>query len=353
MTKCAELANLIGNINAGGGGVNRNFLINSAMTVAQRGVSFSQTTSSNYTLDRWQAIIGSSFNLDTTITQSTTVPSGQGFKNSLKVEADSAVTPSGSDNGGIAQKLEQHDVERLMYGTSDAKSVTLSFWVRSNKTGIYCVQLQVNQGSSTTSQKYSHIKEYTINSADTWEKKILTFPGLTAQTFNATSSNAEALRVNWWLAVGSSDHLSADTWAQTQGFASTSNQVNFMDSADNEWYLCGCQLEIGQNATTFEHEPIERTLSKCQRYFQFIELSTTFRVVNTSEYADFFRFHNEMRAAPTAAVVTQFQYWNVGTPTNVTPQFDTKIGGSSIVLPSLSANGNGFFGGKASFASEL
>ena len=248
-------------------GGRRNLFYNPKFDVAQRGTSFSKTTSSIFTLDRWQAASGSSFNLDTTITQSTTVPSGQGFKHSLKVEADSVVTPSGSDNGGILQKFEQQDVERFMYGTSDAESVTLSFWVRSNKTGIYCVQFQTNQGSSTTSERYIHVKEYTINSANTWEKKTLIFPGHTVQAFNATASNGEGLRVNWWLATGSDDHVSADTWIQSGSFSSTSNQVNFMDSADNEWYLCGCQLEVGSKATPFEHRSFGEELALCQRYY--------------------------------------------------------------------------------------
>tara|TARA_Y100001938_G_scaffold135773_1_gene197829 strand:+ start:684 stop:1817 length:1134 start_codon:yes stop_codon:yes gene_type:complete len=267
MTKAAELAKMgevLTNSQIGG---RRNLFYNPKFDVAQRGTSFSKTTSAIYTLDRWQATSGSSFNLDTTITQSTTVPSGQGFKHSLKVEADSVVTPSGSDNGGILQKLEQQDVEHLMYGTSDAKNLTLSFWVRSNKTGIYCVQFQTNQGSSTASEKYLHVKEYTISSANTWEKKTLIFPGHTVQAFNAAASNGEALRVNWWLATGSDDHVSADTWIQSGSFASTSNQVNFMDSADNEWYLCGCQLELSLKVTPFEHRSFGEELALCQRYY--------------------------------------------------------------------------------------
>ena len=276
MTKAAELAKMgevLTNSQIGG---RRNLFYNPKFDVAQRGTSFSKTTSAIYTLDRWQATSGSSFNLDTTITQSTTVPSGQGFKHSLKVEADSVVTPSGSDNGGILQKLEQQDVEHLMYGTSDAKNLTLSFWVRSNKTGIYCVQFQTNQGSSTASEKYLHVKEYTISSANTWEKKTLIFPGHTVQAFNAAASNGEALRVNWWLATGSDDHVSADTWIQSGSFASTSNQVNFMDSADNEWYLCGCQLELSLKVTPFEHRSFGEELALCQRYYYRRTIGTSY-----------------------------------------------------------------------------
>ena len=155
---------------------NRNLLYNGKHEVAQRGTSFSSAGNVIYLTDRWHIPIGSGFNLDTTLSQSTTVPTGQGFKYSLKVEADTVQTPSGSHNGGIAQKLEGQDVQHLAYGTSSAKSVTLSFWVRSNKTGVYCCQLQTNHYGG--SNQYGHVKEYTISAANTWEKKILTFPGV-------------------------------------------------------------------------------------------------------------------------------------------------------------------------------
>lgn len=306
MSKAREVAKMgevLTNNQIGG---RRNLFYNPKFDVAQRGTSFSKTTTSIFTLDRWQAASGSSFNLDTTITQSTTVPSGQGFKHSLKVEADSVVTPSGSDNGGILQKFEQQDIEQLMYGTSDAKSLTLSFWVRSNKTGTYCVQFQTNQGSSTASEKYLHVKEYTISSANTWEKKTLIFPGHTAQAFNATASNAEALRVNWWLATGSDDHVSADTWIQDGSFASTSNQVNFMDNADNEWYLCGCQLEVGSypNGISFEHRSFGEELRLCQRYFNIFGTDTSNAYENFGMAVAFSTGTGDIRLGPIPMPVT-------------------------------------------------
>jgi len=263
MSKARELAEL-GAVYDSGALSNRNIIINGAMRVAQRGTSFSGSTGVVQLVDRWHTPIGTSFNLDTTITQSTTVPTGEGFMNSLKVEADSVVTPSGGENGGIGTKFEGNDLKHLAYGSSSAKSVTLSFWVRSNKTGIYCCQLQVNQGSGNSDQ-YGQVKEYTISSANTWEKKTLTFSGLTAQAI--TSTTTDGLRVLWWLACGSSDHVAADTWIATANYGATSNQVNFMDSASNEWYLTGCQLEVGTEATPFEHRSFGDEFQSCQRYF--------------------------------------------------------------------------------------
>ncbi len=260
----ASLTNVPKDTTVGG---RKNMLYNGDMRVAQRGTSFSSTTSTIYTVDRWRNAIGSSFNLDTTITQSTTVPSGEGFKYSLKVEADSVVSTSSGQNGGIMQILESQDVQRLAYGTSNAKSLTLSFWTRSNKTGTYCVQLQTNVGNSNGSNRYSHIKEYTISSADTWEKKTLTFSGHTGQAIDSADTN-DALRINWWLASDAADNQTANTWNQVAAFGSTSNQVNFMDSASNEWYLTGCQLEVGSTATDFEYRSYGEELALCQRYYQ-------------------------------------------------------------------------------------
>jgi len=279
---------------------NRNVIINGAMRVAQRGTSFSGGTGVVQLVDRWHTPIGSSFNLDTTITQSTTVPTGEGFMNSLKVEADSVVTPSGGENGGIGTKFEGNDLKHLAYGSSSAKSVTLSFWVRSNKTGIYCCQLQVNQGSGNSDQ-YGHVKEYTISSANTWEKKTLTFPGLTAGAI--TSTTTDGLRVLWWLACGSSDHVAADTWIATANYGATSNQVNFMDSASNEWYLTGCQLEVGTEVTPFEHRSFGDELARCQRYFEMTGAGAPAKANSSTEFWVGLKFQVAKRANPTASIV--------------------------------------------------
>jgi len=298
MSKAAELAKMgevLTNSQIGG---RRNLLYNPKFEVAQRGTSFSGTTSALYGLDRWHIANGSSFDFNVTVSQSTTVPSGQGFKHSLKVEADVADTPTGSENGVIQQKLEAQDVQQLMYGTSDAKTLTLSFWVRSNKTGTYCVQFMTNIGNSTAGNRYNHVKEYTINSANTWEKKTMVLTGHTVQTFDG-DDNSDGFRVVWHLVTGADDKTAtADTWAQSDSFLTTSNQVNFMDSADNEWYLCGCQLEVGSVATPFEHRSFGEELKLCERYYY--ESGGGSGLSQNANNVDFsVMFPTEMRATPT------------------------------------------------------
>ena len=239
----------------------RNLIINGGMTVKQR-LDLTMTTTSTYSLDRWRAAVGSSFNWSSaTVTQSTTSPDE--FGKSLKVDIASTNTPTGSQNGLIQTKIEGQDLQQLAYGTSSAKQCTLSFYVRSNKTGTYCVQV-----TNPANSKYV-LFDYTINSADTWERKSVTFSGNTANTLN--NDIDICFEINFHLATGSSDHVSAtSTWTTYSGgsFKSTSNQVNLFDDASNAWYLTGCQLEVGSVATPFEHRSFADELLRCKRYFQ-------------------------------------------------------------------------------------
>ena len=239
---------------------NRNKVINGGMIVKQR-ADLTMTTTSTYSLDRFRGTVGSSFNWSSaTVTQSTTSPDG--FGKSLKVDIASTNTPTGSQNAIIQTRIEGQDLQDLAYGTSSAKPCTLSFYVRSNKTGTYCVQI-----ANTANTKYV-LFEYTINSADTWERKSVTFAGNTANTIN--NDNALGFDINFHLATGSDDHVSAtSTWTTypSGSFLATSNQVNLFDNASNEWYLTGVQLEVGSVATDFEHRSFGQELALCQRYF--------------------------------------------------------------------------------------
>ena len=237
----------------------RNVIVNGDMTISQRGTSFSTGTNTMYTLDRFQSAVGSSFNFDCTMTKSTDAPTG--FHTSLKVSPDSTATPSASQNGAIRYNIEAQDLQRFGYGSSDAKKMTLSFYVKSNKTGTYSLQLIGYDGQGTC------LTSYTINSANTWERKSITFDPDTSNAF--ANDTTIGILIAWHLASGPDDVRTASTsWGLTDtGFRIVSGQVNFMDSTSNEWYLTGVQLEIGSQASLFEHEPVSVTLSKCQRYF--------------------------------------------------------------------------------------
>ena len=239
----------------------RNILINSDMSIAQRGTSTSSITSTGYhTVDRFQTEI-SSFGTWTQ-SQSTDVPSGQGFAKSLKMDCTTAdASPSASDFLVLTQKVEGQNLQYLKKGTSNAESVTLSFWVKSNKTGTYIAELYDSNNRQIS-------KAYTINASSTWEKKSITFDGDTTGTL--TNSNATGLFINFWLGAGS-DRTSGTlntSWNSATSANRVVGQVNLADNTANEWYITGVQLEAGQTASEFEFLPVDVNLKRCQRYFQ-------------------------------------------------------------------------------------
>ena len=240
----------------------RNIVINGDQSIAQRSTSTASiTTSAYHTVDRFQTLISS---LGTwTQSQSTTVPSGQGFATSLKMDNTTAdASPSSGDYCIVRTKFEGQNLQYLKKGTSSAESLTLSFWVRSNKTGTYIAELYDSDNTRQNSQSY------TISSADTWEKKTLTYAGDTTGAFD--NDNALSLSINFWLGAGT-DFTSgtlSNSWSSVTAANRAVGQVNLADSTSNEWYVTGVQLEAGQVASDFEFLPVDVNLERCLRYFE-------------------------------------------------------------------------------------
>jgi len=245
---------------------NRRLTINGAMLVAQRG-QVTGVTDGFGGPDRYRF---QSNHSAVTMSQSTDVPTGQGFVKSLKLDITTAGGVSNANTyTEINYRFEGQDVQSLCYGTSNAKTVTLSFWVKSPKTGTHWVRLY----SADTSKFIS--RKYTVSSANTWQKVTLSFPGYTSEAF--TYDNTEALRISWYFAQGSdysSGTAQADdggwlNWADASDRArNTVGQVNCFDSTDNDIYLAGVQLEVGSVATDFEHRTFAQELDLCERYYQ-------------------------------------------------------------------------------------
>ena len=237
----------------------RNIIINGDMSIAQRSTSVSGITGSGYnTIDRMRTF-GSNFGTFTQ-SQSTDVPSGQGFATSLKMDCTTAKSLDANTNLGIQHKIEGQFLQYLKKGTSSAESLTLSFWVKSNKTGTYIVELRDQDNSRVNSQSY------TISSANTWEKKTLTYAGDTTGAFD--NDNGDSFRVQMYLAAGS-DRTSGTlntSWNSITNANSAVGQVNLADSTSNEWYITGVQLEAGTAASDFEFLPFDVTLARCHRY---------------------------------------------------------------------------------------
>jgi len=261
MSKAAELAKMgevLTNNQIGG---RRNMIINGAMQVAQRGTTITGigATSGVYSLDRYRFNVNGSGRA--TVTQSSVTPSG--FANSLKIDVTTAVSSLSAGNFfSVVQKFEGQDLQMLDKGTSDARTMTLSFYVKSNITGTYIIELFDFDNTRTIS------KSYTINSADTWEQKIILIDADTTGTLD--DDNDASLQVTWWLAAGttySSGTLNT-SWASNTNANRAVGQVNLLSSTDNEFLLTGVQLEVGSTATPFEHRSFGEEEALCMRYYQ-------------------------------------------------------------------------------------
>jgi hypothetical protein len=241
--------------------VDKNLLINGGMNVWQRNTNATGLTASGYyAADRWKLGLGT---LGTwSIIRSTDVPSGQGFGYSLKMDCTTAdASPAAGDFLTMEQSFEGQNLQHIMKGSSSAKSTVLTFWVKSNKTGTYNVEWYDEDNTRHFS------KSYTIDSANTWEKKTISIPPDVTGTWN--NDNTRCSWISFWLAAGSNytTGSSATSWASITQANRAPGQVNLADSTSNEFYITGCQLEIGEAATDFQFEPYDTVLRKCQRYF--------------------------------------------------------------------------------------
>jgi hypothetical protein len=255
MSKAAQLAALIGSGQAQG---DKNLIINGKFSIFQRGTGATTVNGNDvFAADRFKgwANGGGTY----TVEQSTDVPNNE-FEYSAKLTntgVDSSV--AAGDNYRWATDIEGYNVSQLGYGHSDAKAVTLSFWVKSSLAGTYCGALY----STTASRHY--IYEYTISSANTWEKKTITVSsGDTTGSWNKTNGNG--LRVYWGFGSGSNYQGTAGSWTAGEKWE-TSNQAAWIGSASATFFITGVSLEIGDVATPFEHESFAATLQKCQRYY--------------------------------------------------------------------------------------
>ena len=238
----------------------RNIIINGDMSIAQRATSVTGITSGAYrTADRFYLNMGTAGTWTNTI--STDVPTGQGFAKSFKLDCTTAnASLSAGSYMTIQQRFEGQNLQYLKKGTSSAESLTLSFWVKSNKTGTYIALLKDNDNGRDIS------KSYTISSADTWEKKTITYAGDTTGALG--NDNGASLMVYFWLVAGSTYQSGSlqTSWDSTDD--SAVGQVNLADSTSNEFYITGVQLEAGEVASDFEFLPHDVNLQRCFRYYE-------------------------------------------------------------------------------------
>lgn len=271
---------------------NPSLIINGACSIAQRGTSF--TTTGSYPVDRFgigYGVTGGTF----TVSQDTASPSD--FANSIKYLTGTAASAGSAEQAFIGYTFEGYSTSHLNFGTSDAKGITLSFWVRASVTGTYCVAF-INNAFDR-----SYIAEYSISSADTWEYKTITVSGDTSGTWPG-AVNTRSMLMRFDLGSGSSFNTTAGSW-QAGNYRNTSSQTNLVNSASATWYITGVKLEVGSTATDFVHEDYGTMLRKCQRfYYQPTSAHYPGDNSNGGSSRIVYHFPTVMRAAPTVTLAS-------------------------------------------------
>lgn len=307
----------------------RNLIINGDMSIDQRNGGASQTIASanTYYIDRFLAREVTDGAL--TIDQDTTSPDD--FTHSMKITTTTAdASLSSTQRAYVVQKIEGHNISKLAFGTSSAKTITISFYVRSSLTGTFSGSI-LNEGENR-----SYVFEYTINSADTWERKTITIAGDTSGTWN--TDNTVGMLIYFSMGMGSTYSGSAGAWSGNQLFASTGS-TNLVSTLNATWFMTGLQIEQGDSATPFEFLPFDVNLRRCRRYYFQPEFGTE-HFLNTIDSDNTYRrtnivHPNSMRASPTGTVTTSL---GSGTHASGKPAISGTNKDSSAVNGDLTGN---------------
>ena len=274
---------------------NRNLIINGAMQVAQRGTSTTGVSSSGiYSVDR--ITIGLSSLGIYTVTQESDGPAG--FSKSYKIDCTTEdSSPAASNFFKIDYNIEAQNLQHLDYGASTAKALTLTFYVKSNKTGNASLEIQQKDNSDR-----QITPQYTISAANTWEKKTISVPADTSGLIN--DDNGTGLRISWWLNSGSAYQGGSHqtTWVAESNPDRNVSNLGIGGSTSDYFQITGIQLEVGEKATPFEHRSYGDELARCQRYYQNIYpryMAGQFLVTNEVA-CQFVPFYVLMRSTPTA-----------------------------------------------------
>ena len=306
---------------------NRNLVINGAMTIDQRNNGASVTANATYPVDRF-LLADNATGLDIQAQRSGITPVG--FTSSLSVSVVTPATPGTSQSGAfITHTIEGYNFSPLNFGSSDAKSFTLSFYVRSSVTGTYSCGFRDGGGN------VSYTADYTISSSDTWEYKTITVPGETSGSYTWNTTNGGALIISWGLGNGSGRSATPGSWAAGNNLAST-NQVTWCNNSGATWYITGVQLEVGSVATPFEHRSFGDELARCQRYYEKSYSYSTVPGTSNSTGTIQYGYTNMPAANYVARFGAQFRVSKRAQPTVVT--YDTAGNNGKCNYPDTSTN---------------
>jgi len=334
MSKARELAELGGAYNDAALS-NRNVIINGAMQVAQRGTSFA-SVGNVYTLDRFQMYkqnSGAAF----TVTQSS-VADLEGFANALKVDCTTADTSLASNEQGyVSYFAEGQDCQRLKKGHgSDAVPTTLSFYVKTNKTGLYTVGFFDRDNSRKVNGSY------TVANTN-WNRYSITFPADASGKLDDNNGSSLEIFFNLYAGADTNTGTLYTTWQAAADAGSTTGQVNFADSTSNDWEITGVQLEVGSEATPFEHRSFGDEVLRCQRYYneQYYRFEGVFGASGNGAPHEV-SLPVAMRAGPTLSSGTNTKGGDVSSLNSLTNFTGSSLASSVVVNLNFSGSGNGY-----------
>jgi hypothetical protein len=280
----------------------KNRIINGAMVISQRNAGASVTIGAvdTYTLDRWQIFSNVASKISVQQNAGSVTPP-VGFTNYLGATSLSAYTPAAGEFFAISQRIEGYNIADLGWGTANAKTITISFWVRSSLTGTFGGALR--NGSSTRSYPFT----YTISSANTWEQKSITIVGETTGTWATTNLNG--LDVDFGLGVSTTYSGTSGIWSSSL-YLSATGATSVVGTNGATFYLTGVQLEVGTQATTFDYRSIGTELALCQRYYQLVKPTLAISADSSTNtiLVGAVSFPTQMRATPTVAQSGVFAY---------------------------------------------
>ena len=287
-----------------------NVIINGAMNIAQRSTSETNRGDDTgyYVVDRWKISTGASTAGRLTLSQDSSAPSG--FANSAKFNCTTADTSIASGEFlQFEQLIEGQNLQAFAKGTADAKPFAVSFYVKGNASATYVCELFDSDNSRNVS------KSFTVGTD--WERVELNFPADTTGAFD--DDNAESLNMQIWLHAGTtwSSGTLSETWTSNTNANRAVGISSFYDSTDRTFFITGVQMEVGSQASDFQHEDIGTTLAKCQRYFHKITslLYGGYGADSAGDYSTIW-FPTELRATPTMTGVN-----SGSTMQNVTKEF--------------------------------
>jgi hypothetical protein len=334
-----------GILGAGNASVMKNRIINGAMVIDQRnaGASVTPTGTNTYTIDRWKFYLSQASKFSTQQNAGSVTPP-IGFSNYLGVTSLSAYTVGASENFLLSQAVEGFNTADLGWGTANAKTVTLSFWVRSSLTGTF------GGAFGNTAGDRSYPFTYTISSANTWEQKSVTVAGDTTGTWGTGNASSIFLYIN--LGTGSTLSGTAGAWASGY-LPSATGATSVVGTNGATFYITAIQLEVGSSATGFEYVNYQTSLANCQRYFQTIGDGTKNSeygigcsgvAISTTAVLGAIQCIVSMRSTPTASVggtLTGRFYNGTSSFTSLADQYFDTAGGYINVTVSGVTNGSG------------